>query len=260
MSKTCKRSGSRWSSSIIAVTLTGAAAVYGAPPVTPPARTEFLSVNDPRPLADAADQLQKRFGIPITYEDPPYLYSSDIVDLRLEPVESHVDRDHPTWIPRFGRIELKYLVSGGENRIDDLAAALEQAIQVHASNGNAGSFRLDRERDALSLIPTAAKGADGRLAPIKPVLDTEVVLPAGARPGEELLELIMTELNRKSGFKINHGWAVGITHAVESTGGAETARSALRRLLEAQPMKLTWRLFYDPPSREYFLNIIPLPH
>lgn len=259
MSKTCKRWSSRWGSLMITAALTGAAAVYGAP-ATSLARTETLSVNDPRPLAEAADQLQKRFGVPITYEDPPYLHSSEIVDLRFEPVESHVDRDHPTWIPRFGRIELTYVVSGGEHRIDDLAAAIEQAIQVHASNGNAGTFRLEREREALSLIPVAAKGEDGRLAPIKPVLDTEISLPAGARPGEELLELIMAELNRKSGFKIKHGWAVGITHAVESTRGSEPARSALRRLLEAQPMKLTWRLFYDPPSREYFLNIIPLPH
>jgi hypothetical protein len=34
-----------------------------------------LDVNDPRPLAAALEQLEKRHGWVITYDDPPYLYA-----------------------------------------------------------------------------------------------------------------------------------------------------------------------------------------
>jgi len=42
--------------------------------------TRVISVNDPRPLSEAILKLEKATGQPITYEDPSYAYSADIVD------------------------------------------------------------------------------------------------------------------------------------------------------------------------------------
>lgn len=258
MTETCKPVVARWGSLMVVAALAGAGSIHGATSAAAP-RTESLTVNFPRPLAEVADQLEKRFGVPVTYEDPPYLYPGDIVDLRLQPFESHVDRDHPTWIPRLGRIDLTYTLSDTRN-LDELAAALEQAIVAHTDNGNAGSFRLERRGEILSLIPIATTGPDGRQRLIEPLLDTEISLPAGSRPSRELLDLVMAEIHRRCECKVYLPFSLGMVRPVDSPGIPEPARDALRRLLAAQPMKLTWRLFYDPQSSAYFLSIVPAPH
>jgi len=40
-----------------------------------------LEVQSSRPLAKAADLLERRFGVPISYEDPEYILSDDLEDL-----------------------------------------------------------------------------------------------------------------------------------------------------------------------------------
>jgi hypothetical protein len=42
--------------------------------------SRVITVNDPRPLAEAIRTLEKVSGQPITYEDPPYTHSADVVD------------------------------------------------------------------------------------------------------------------------------------------------------------------------------------
>src|SRR5258708_22046365 len=43
--------------------------------------TTVITVNDARPLCDAIMKLEKASGQPITYEDAPYLYDGDLVDV-----------------------------------------------------------------------------------------------------------------------------------------------------------------------------------
>ena len=40
-----------------------------------------LTVQDARPIAKAIQELNKRYGWRITYEDPPYRHSSDVPDV-----------------------------------------------------------------------------------------------------------------------------------------------------------------------------------
>src|SRR3984893_19497801 len=40
-----------------------------------------LTVQDPRPVAAAIQELEKRYGWQITYEDPPYVHYSDLTDV-----------------------------------------------------------------------------------------------------------------------------------------------------------------------------------
>jgi hypothetical protein len=43
-----------------------------------------LTVQDPRPVAKAIQELDKRYGRQITYEDPPYSRYSDMPDVTLQ--------------------------------------------------------------------------------------------------------------------------------------------------------------------------------
>ena len=58
-----------------------------------------LSVNDPRPVALAAETLEKKYGWIVTYEDPPYAYDGDLVDV-TEKVRKDLDKFKPGEAPR----------------------------------------------------------------------------------------------------------------------------------------------------------------
>ena len=44
-----------------------------------------VTVQDPRPVAEAIQELENRYGWQITYEDPPYIHYSDITDVTDAP-------------------------------------------------------------------------------------------------------------------------------------------------------------------------------
>src|ERR1700687_1604209 len=45
---------------------------------------EEMIIKDVRPVAAAAEKFEEQFHVPITYEDPPYLFASDIEDVRAK--------------------------------------------------------------------------------------------------------------------------------------------------------------------------------
>lgn len=105
-----------------------------------------LSVSDPRPVAAAALELERRHGIPISYEDAPYAYTSDTEDVTLK-VRQDLDKyppgkAPPVLIPRLGAIELSYAVDKESGRPVDLDAVLQAVIDTHGRNGNAGKFKI----------------------------------------------------------------------------------------------------------------------
>ena len=75
-------------------------------------RREDLLVDDPRPMAAALEELTRRYGTIITYEDPRYLYAADIKDVTRE-VSRNLDRFPPGQAPKVlvpfgGRLDFKY--------------------------------------------------------------------------------------------------------------------------------------------------------
>ena len=58
--------------------------VVGAPTNTATAlqnASNRISVDDPRSLASAVEALERRHGWIITYEDPPYEFAADVIDV-----------------------------------------------------------------------------------------------------------------------------------------------------------------------------------
>jgi hypothetical protein len=49
------------------------------------ASPKSITVQGASPVAKAAEELEKRHGWQITYEDPPYIHNSDITDLTDTP-------------------------------------------------------------------------------------------------------------------------------------------------------------------------------
>jgi hypothetical protein len=49
------------------------------------ASTNTITVQDPRPVAKAIEELENRYGWQITCDDPPYNHYSDITDVTITP-------------------------------------------------------------------------------------------------------------------------------------------------------------------------------
>ena len=78
------------------------------------AARDHISVNDPRPVACAAETLEKKYGWTITYEDPPYVHESELVDV-TDKVRRDLDKFEPgkaprVLIPKGGTLTVEYSI------------------------------------------------------------------------------------------------------------------------------------------------------
>lgn len=226
-------------------------------------KTDQISVNDPRPVALAAETLEKKYGWIITYEDPPYAHESDLVDV-TEKVRRDLDKFKPgqapkVFIPKGGDLTFKYSIDPGTQKPVDSAVVVQQLLDAYAIAGNPGVFRLDRDGERLHIFAEAAKGKDGVLVARRSVLDVPITLPAQKRNGLELLEAFCSAVSQASGTRVVVATVpMNLFYRYQTGSGAkeQMARDFLTHEFDRMNnVKLSWRLLYDPVSKTYFLNI-----
>src|SRR5215217_3355373 len=225
---------------------------------------ESLSVNDGRPVALAAETLEKKYGWIITYEDPPYAHESEVVDV-TEKVRRDLDKFKPgqapkVFVPKGGELVFEYDVDSVIKKPVDSAAVVQQLLDTYAVAGHPGIFRLERDGQRLHIIATASKGQDGVLVSHQPVLDTPITVPSQKRNGLELLDAICTAVSEASRTRVVLGSApLGLFHCYQTGSGTkdQKARAFLTSELDrvTGEAKLSWQLLYDPGMKIYFLNI-----
>ena len=80
-----------------------------------------LTVHGPRPLAKAVNELQVRYRIPITYEDPPFSYENDYDDKTAPQFWGSGKR---ALIPKEGSLEVEYRISDKTKQPENPTALL----------------------------------------------------------------------------------------------------------------------------------------
>jgi hypothetical protein len=222
-----------------------------------------LSVEAPRPLAAAAALLESRFGWMITYEDPIYDASTDAVDVteevsRSPPSPGDADR---VLVPRSGKIRVEIVPPG--NQPLDAKAALDQVLEAHAAAGNAGVFRLEQQGRLLHIIPRGVNDRRGRLVEQTPLLNLSITAQPRrggnrGRSGLVVLEEIIRALNGDDRAEVSIGVAPGNLlqqHRSRLKARDEEARSVLRRLVLELERDVSWRLYNDPGTASFVLNL-----
>jgi hypothetical protein len=222
-----------------------------------------LSVEAPRPLAAAADLLESRFGWTITYEDPLYDASMDAVDVTEE-----VRRSPPSpgdaarvLVPRPGKIRVE-IVPPGDQPLDP-KAALDRVLEAHAAAGNAGVFRLEQQGRLLQIIPRGVEDRRSRLVEQTPILDLPITVRprrggSRGRSGAAALEEILRALNGDDRAEVSLG-VVPVNllqqHRSRLDARDEEARGVLRRLVLELGRDVSWRLYNDPGTASFVLNL-----
>lgn len=205
-----------------------------------------LDVESPRPLADAARLLEKRFHRAVTYEDTLYAHSDDTI------------RDEAgRLIPRGGRIAVQY------SETDDLQGVIEKILKAHAHSKLPGEFALEHRGGDYHIVPRAFRNDRGAMEARIPLLDTTISLTAEGRDGLRLVEEIAQGVSRARGETVALG-TVPINmlaqHPVARDRLNGSARDLLIGLFWEMGKRFSWQLLNNPGTLDYFLNIHGVPN
>ncbi|MDQ6664164.1 MAG: hypothetical protein M3Z23_07205, partial [Acidobacteriota bacterium] len=225
-----------------------------------------LIVDSGRPLDSAAITLAEKFGIPVSVEDPPYLYQDDVKDV-TEAVSRLPNPPRRVLVPKGGMLEVEF-TPGAAGAPEDTRVLLNNLINQANSKFPFG-YRLDDEGGAFTLIPTHTRDTLGRQIEITPLLDRRVSITAGTRTIAETANLMTAELSAQTGLRVSccQAFVAGIPWGMTSVtfeAHDEPARSVLKRLiasdLQGKPNGYYWLQRCDPlPSAWCFINLSYLP-
>jgi hypothetical protein len=224
-----------------------------------------ITVQGGRPVARAIQELEKRYGWRITYEDPPYSHYSDIsvlTDIRLPgvPVQSlsqlqSLQGNKSRLVPKGG--SLSFTLPSAD---PDELGAVEALVKSYNASRGGNVFAVVQEASLLHVVPRQMTGLSGNLEPMKPVLDTVITIEPKERTAFALIE----EICKKISISTNTNVVVGIvpTNMLSQTktsigGSGKTARAILEQLIVeiGTRLSLSWQLFYGPDVKWYVLNI-----
>lgn len=210
-----------------------------------------------RPVAAAASELARRFGMAISVEDPEYIHEDDVVDVTAQVARSAVN--HRILVPRSVRLEVpfKAMADGSPTNRVVLVDALIDAANAEVPFG----YRLETASTPFAIVPTTTRNADGEIVEMTPLLDRLVSIPRGRRRVHESASLMAQALSAQTGLTVNccqgaiAGYPWGLEEA-EFGAHNESARSVLRRLLKLTPGRYIWLMNCDPtPSQFCFINL-----
>lgn len=233
----------------------------------------ILSATGPRPLVKATDELEGRYGIPVSYEDAAYAYEGDLVD-ETDPAYKI---SHPG-IRALGVKSGSVVLRGNLNALvrspADAMSLFQSVLDDHVRAGNPGEFALVQSGDGVVIVPIRVREASGILVPDQSPLEVRISLPDLERTDLETLYAICAAIQANSGRTVRVGTTPFLGLRSSDTRGSyyvtigasnEPARGVLQRTLAglqwADPLtqgpilKMAWWLLYDPGERVYALNV-----
>jgi hypothetical protein len=225
-----------------------------------------IRVDDPRPLANAVQALEERFGWVITYEDPPFVHTSDLID-RADPEAKRADAGLPAvaprdLVPRGGAFTFTYELPDGQEPAPE-RVLMSLLSQFHSRNLGS-EFRLFHTGSVFHIVPAKSKDSAGEPVVRRSVLSTRISVKAERRTVTDMIREILREVSKSTSIPmIVATIPMNRFRQVEVQGGAtdEPAQDVLLRTLESAGT-YSWLLFYAndlvPPT--YALNIIAVQH
>ena len=229
-----------------------------------------LSIQQARPLWEAAHLLEQKFGLAVGYEDLSYTNPGDLVDV----VSPAYRLNHPNakgLVPREGHLSFAIdpaMQSAGAN---GAAALAQQLVDQHHTNGNPGQFKVLRLLgDTIAIVPVADRDAKGTIVPVSSPLDTRISLPEIERDSEQALADLCQAVTNASGKTVRSSIppAKGLTVTIGANNAV--ARDVLVGILSglhwkdprnvAKQPKLTWVLNYEPNLNVYLMQIHQVRH
>lgn len=223
---------------------------------------QTITVNEPRPLARASDELEHQYGILINYEDPPYVFSDDITDVTDS--VAHRPIDHRIFVPKAGSLTLSTnLAPTGTRLTADLDHQLvAKLLDAYHAAGNHGTFTFSETGDVFTIFPKQSRDRKGVEQDIKPILSTPISIEPQNVTIVKALEILVAKINAAVGQREILLGLIPLDLDQTTIGlsaSNEPARNVLQQILTAANGKntLVWRLLYGPEVNRFVLSIRP---
>jgi len=220
-----------------------------------------INVRGPRPLAEAAVELERQLGATVTYEDPPYEYAEDIEDVTAT-VRKDGDLSKRVFVPRSGPLVFGYAIPAGAGA-DVREAAVRALTDTYNTASDGARFQVVALQPYLHIVPTMSRNAAGVLEGRRSLLDVTVSMPAQEKTLMEAVTDLLQRLTESNGVQVGIG-SVPINLMLQTKTSThadnENARAILQRFLGASDRQLSWHLTRGPgPSALCVLNIYITP-
>jgi len=227
------------------------------------------TISNARPLEQAAKLLERKLGVPIWYEDPPWTFSGDLVEAADLPANRELAARYPRWrgplVPRGGSMLVTLPTSPAVLKTEDPVTLLQAAIDSHKSLNNSADFKVVQFGDnEFSIVGTHAAGKDGRVVEQIPPLDRRVSFPEAERTEADTLNLICRTINVELMVQFTGGSEKSRRMRIGANN--EVARDLLARIVKVPGApKVSWVLSYMPDLQRYLLGLrsveaeIPVP-
>jgi hypothetical protein len=222
---------------------------------------ETVTVSDARPVAKAIIALEMRYGVPITYEDPPYMAAADVVEMDAADRRDKTvtPGSTATLVPRGGSLTFSMPPSSSAApAAAQIAGAVADVVQSYNSGRGGSFFAARQDGGATHVVPVNVAGSAGQLEPATPILSRTITVAPMPRTAFALIDAICARLAADSKATVVVGTSpVNFLMSKKTSIGAsnETARAVLDRLIAETGTPLSWQLFYDPGLKWYVLNI-----
>ena len=215
-----------------------------------------ITTGGSRPLLQAVDALQEKYGWIVDYEDPRY---PPAISGATIPAPGPVRR-HPNARTN-GTTGFSVQFNGGptaDSRPDE-QTVLALVVDANNQSNNAGQFELRKEKDgSFVVVGVGAHGPNGESSSQQPILDSLISLTAERRSARQTIALICQKVSQQSKIQVT---ADGVADSLPepktvAVGGVGVpARTLLSRTLASMRGKLYWRLIYDSNEKSYQLSI-----
>lgn len=217
----------------------------------------LLSLDDPRPVAEAVRSLIGRYPFVITYEDPKFNFAGDSEAVLMTGLLTGDAASRPFTIPKRGAIQLALPES-----IEQIEGTLQAVLNQHHYYAFPGRFRMEVWDGGAHVIPTAARDENGVWRESGSVLDARITISPQELNGVEMLQVVTEAIARESGAEMVLGTIIPVSSFMRYRGTLsaedEVARDVLLRVMHSVDERLTWLLLYGPSTREYALNVRPV--
>jgi hypothetical protein len=221
-------------------TVVAVAVLLGQPDVVAQQHWD-MQVDAPRPLAEAAFQVEAMCSCVVTYEDPRWT-REQVVDVTAQVRQEGRFETH-VFSPAGKLFEFRFLMPPSETVSIQLPESLRALLNDFHRSGNPGRFSITQSGDVYHVRPASGS-----------VLDVEVSLPAIAADEAELIGALLRAVSAAQHTAIVMGTSDLGTRRFVASAANETAESVLTKLLTTRTPRRSWQLLYDFGSQRYVLN------
>ena len=211
---------------------------------------EVISVKGYRPLLEVVKALEQRYHVAITYEDPPYLDPSELVDVTdLIFRGGHPSNGVRAFLPRGGPFSFEYSVTpaAGSDQLKDVLTAL---LRTYRSTPYPHNFRLLETDGIYNIVPVGRRNKSGTEEAYEAILSSDVPFVRRGEPRSAYVALqdLAETVQRSRGVVVRAGAPANLLPEtkISDPPAHGVARSELLRILRSTGRPLTYQVIYDP--------------